>query len=64
MSTDAHVNHAHNEHAHDDHAHDEAAPHGTLQGYLTGFILAVILSAIPFWLVMGKVIQDLGIVAE
>ncbi|MEP7101923.1 MAG: cytochrome o ubiquinol oxidase subunit IV [Burkholderiales bacterium] len=39
---------------HDDH-HDDGAPHSTLKGYLTGFVLAVILTAIPFWLVMGKV---------
>ena len=30
-------------------------PHGTLKDYLTGFILSVILTAIPFWLVMGDV---------
>lgn len=32
--------------------------HVTLKGYLTGFILAAILTAIPFWLVMGNVIPD------
>lgn len=45
-----------------DHGHDEAgdhgpgdAPHSTLRGYLTGFGLSVILTAVPFWLVMtGK----------
>ena len=42
-------------HDHDDH-HDEAA-HGTLRDYVTGFVLSVILTAIPFWLVMAKVIQ-------
>ncbi len=42
-------------HGHDDH-HDEAA-HGTLRDYVTGFVLSVILTAIPFWLVMGEVIQ-------
>ncbi|MBC7414182.1 MAG: cytochrome o ubiquinol oxidase subunit IV [Herminiimonas sp.] len=26
----------------------------TLKGYATGFVLAVLLTAIPFWLVMGK----------
>ena len=30
-------------------------PHGTLKDYLTGFILSVVLTAIPFWLVMGEV---------
>lgn len=38
------------------HDHDDTGtPHSTLKGYLTGFVLAVILTAIPFWLVMGKV---------
>jgi cytochrome o ubiquinol oxidase operon protein cyoD len=32
--------------------------HVTLRGYLTGFGLAAILTAIPFWLVMGNVIPD------
>ncbi len=39
-------------HAHD---HDDGAPHSTFKGYMTGFILSVVLTAIPFWLVMGKV---------
>jgi len=43
------------DHAHDDHGHGSDAPHSTLSGYLTGFVLSVILTAIPFWLVMGKV---------
>ncbi len=30
-------------------------PHGTLKEYLIGFVLSVILTAIPFWLVMGEV---------
>ncbi len=30
-------------------------PHGTLKGYLTGFVLSVILTAIPFYLVMGDI---------
>lgn len=39
------------------HDHDEAA-HGTLKSYTIGFVLSVILTAIPFWLVMGHVIVD------
>ncbi len=35
------------------HAADGAA-HGTLRGYLTGFGLSVVLTAIPFWLVMAR----------
>ncbi|MFC0282353.1 cytochrome o ubiquinol oxidase subunit IV [Camelimonas abortus] len=39
---------------HDVAPHDAAAlPHGTLKGYLTGFVLSAILTAIPFWLVMA-----------
>jgi cytochrome o ubiquinol oxidase operon protein cyoD len=38
--------------------HDHNAPHSTLRGYATGFVLAVILTAIPFWLVMGKVFSN------
>ena len=56
---------AHDEHAaaqggHDDHhhGHDDRAPHATVKGYLTGFILSVILTAIPFWLVMGNVFEN------
>ena len=44
-------------HGHDDDHHDGAS-HSTLKGYVTGFILAVILTAIPFWLVMGNVIES------
>jgi len=48
------------DHAMDGHGHDhgheeEVGPHATLGGYLTGFVLSVFLTAIPFWLVMGKV---------
>ena len=45
---------------HDDHGHhdESGAAHSTMGGYMIGFVLAVILTAIPFWLVMGKVITD------
>jgi cytochrome o ubiquinol oxidase operon protein cyoD len=43
----------------DRHGYDEVLDHDTLHitvvGYVTGFVLSVILTAIPFWLVMGKV---------
>ena len=39
------------------HDNDEAA-HGTLKSYTIGFVLAAILTAIPFWLVMDLVIVD------
>lgn len=44
-------------HDHDDHHGHTHADHGTLKSYTIGFVLAVILTAIPFWLVMGKVID-------
>jgi cytochrome o ubiquinol oxidase operon protein cyoD len=45
--------HAHG-HGHDDHGHghDDMEAHGSLKDYSIGFILSVILTAIPFWLVM------------
>jgi cytochrome o ubiquinol oxidase subunit IV len=44
-------------HGHDDH-HDDGAAHSTFSGYMTGFVLSIILTAIPFWLVMGKVFDQ------
>ncbi|RYF74916.1 MAG: cytochrome o ubiquinol oxidase subunit IV [Comamonadaceae bacterium] len=44
---------AHGDHQ-DHHGHDEG-PHSTFKGYMTGFVLSVILTAIPFWIVMSKV---------
>jgi cytochrome o ubiquinol oxidase subunit IV len=34
--------------------HGAGAAHLTLRGYVTGFVAAVVLTAIPFWLVMGR----------
>jgi cytochrome o ubiquinol oxidase operon protein cyoD len=48
--------HAGGTHPRDD-AHHIQADHGSVKGYLTGFILAVILTAIPFWLVLGRVFE-------
>ena len=43
--------------AHDHHdGHGDIGYHATLKGYATGFVLSVILTAIPFWLVMAKVL--------
>ena len=42
---------------HPEHGHDEPS-HGTLKGYLTGFVLSVVLTAIPFWLVMSGVLSS------
>jgi cytochrome o ubiquinol oxidase operon protein cyoD len=57
----AHKDSAEHGHSHGhDHHHDANVPHSTLGGYATGFVLAVILTAIPFWLVMGKVFNNSG----
>jgi len=64
VSTQAHsapTGVSHHDHEGHDHAHDghgEGGAHSTLGGYATGFVLSVVLTAIPFWLVMGKVIAD------
>ncbi len=52
MSADAHAVHAHQL---PDHVE---AGHGTLKGYLIGFGLSVVLTAIPFWLVMEHVFKN------
>lgn len=36
----------------------EAPAHGSLRGYMIGFGLSVLLTAIPFWLVMGEVFES------
>jgi cytochrome o ubiquinol oxidase subunit IV len=53
MSADTH--HARDHHAHD---HGDGAPHGSRSGYVIGFLLSVVLTAIPFALVMSGAIQD------
>jgi cytochrome o ubiquinol oxidase operon protein cyoD len=45
-------------HGHDDHGHDEHAGHGSLKTYAIGFVLSVILTAIPFYLVMHKTLAN------
>ena len=54
-----HDNHHDHGHGHDGHYHD-AHDHGSLKTYAIGFILSVILTAIPFWLVMNKTITNTG----
>ena len=50
------------DHSHGPAHHSEALDHDTLhitvRGYVTGFVLSVILTAIPFWLVMGRVFPN------
>ena len=57
MSADAHAGHDHGERAHD-HGHDDGRDHGSMKSYVTGFILSVILTAIPFYLVMTGAIEN------
>lgn len=45
------------------HSHGDTHGHGTRAGYLTGFALSVVLTVIPFWLVMTHAIASLGAVA-
>lgn len=42
---------------HDGHGHGEAH-HFSRRGYLIGFLLSVVLTAIPFWLVMTGALAD------
>ena len=56
MSADARHLTGHGQDTHDAHAHSEGG-HGTFQSYMTGFVLSVILTVIPFWLVMGNVLD-------
>ncbi|MBB4567812.1 cytochrome o ubiquinol oxidase subunit IV [Rhizobium leucaenae] len=57
MSSNANPSH-HSADAHGHHHGGHEAGHGTFKSYMTGFILSVILTAIPFWLVMAKVFSD------
>ena len=63
MSSASHDSHAaahHGHGGHDDHGHhhEDDGLHISFKGYMTGFVLAAILTIIPFWLVMGKVIDS------
>lgn len=56
----AHADLHHADH-HSDHHHDEdddGSAHGTLRDYVTGFVLSVVLTALAFWVVMGKVFDS------
>jgi cytochrome o ubiquinol oxidase operon protein cyoD len=44
-------------HGHDD-RHGDGASHGTYGSYLLGFGLSVVLTAIPFWLVMTHALPN------
>jgi len=49
--------HNHAAHGHDDHGHGDG-PHSTFSGYMIGFFLSIILTAIPFAVVMGDVFEN------
>jgi cytochrome o ubiquinol oxidase subunit IV len=53
MRADTHV-------VHDHHAagHGHGSGHGSLRSYLVGFGLSVVLTAIPFWLVMSGALDS------
>ena len=57
MSLDAHAGHE-AAHGHDAGHHGDGHAHGSLKGYLTGFGLSVVLTAIPFWLVMTGAMES------
>ncbi|MBB6240843.1 cytochrome o ubiquinol oxidase subunit IV [Rhodanobacter sp. MP1X3] len=48
---------------HSHHGHDTGASHSTFKGYMTGFVLSVILTAIPFWIVMSGGLHTSGMTA-
>ncbi|MBB4155338.1 cytochrome o ubiquinol oxidase operon protein cyoD [Sphingomonas jinjuensis] len=39
---------------HDDHGHHDEGAHGSRKEYWIGFLLSVVMTAIPFWLVMTQ----------
>lgn len=55
MSADNHSAHAHDGHSADHGAHD-GHDHGSFKSYMIGFVLSVVLTAIPFALVMTGVL--------
>jgi cytochrome o ubiquinol oxidase operon protein cyoD len=57
MNTDTHAAHA------DGHHHDDGHAHGTFSTYMLGFVLSVVLTAIPFWLVMSGTLPSKQITA-
>lgn len=40
-----------------------AERHGSMRDYLLGFLLSVVLTAVPFWLVMGHVMESKQVIA-
>jgi len=46
------------QHDEEHHGHEDHTAHGSMKDYVIGFVLAVLLTAIPFWLVMNKTIES------
>lgn len=59
MSTPKAATHDATGHGHDGGGH----AHGSLRDYLIGFALSVVLTAVPFWLVMEDVLESKGLTA-
>jgi cytochrome o ubiquinol oxidase operon protein cyoD len=57
MNTDTHTAHP------DDHHHGDGHAHGSFSTYMLGFVLSVVLTAIPFWLVMSGALPSKQITA-
>ncbi|KZE15862.1 cytochrome o ubiquinol oxidase subunit IV [Sphingomonas hankookensis] len=56
--------HAHHDaHGHGAHGHGDAPAHGSRKDYVIGFLLSVLLTAIPFALVMTNAFADTRITA-
>jgi cytochrome o ubiquinol oxidase operon protein cyoD len=58
MSTAANHLHVPDHHDGDHGVEEHDTVHITVGGYVTGFVLSVILTAVAFWLVMGKVFEN------
>lgn len=41
---------------HDEDFLEDGIPHASVKEYVAGFVLSVVLTAVPFWLVMAKVL--------
>ncbi len=50
-------------HESDDHGDVAGGAHGTLRDYVTGFVLSVVLTAVPFWLVMTGALHNPNLTA-
>lgn len=61
MNTETHTAHADGHHHGDGHA--QAHAHGSFSTYMLGFVLSVVLTAIPFWLVMSGALPSKQITA-